>query len=142
MGNVEKITFNRAIRSRTTHQSFFHAFRNLQTILSLSRVHSLLQPQRLDNSFPPSYDREKKTSFSKTRDHSKPRMSPHNSALTLFLLLVSLPAIRMTPTRNAKTQVRIALLSEVVFRTHRPPARWRGERCGRRLDKQKIQSLP
>ena len=141
MGNVEKITFNRAIRSRTTHQSFFQAFRNLQTILSLSRVHSLLQPQLLDNSFPPSYDREK-IFLLETRDQSKVRMSPLNSALTLSLLLTSLPAAEMTPLRNAKSQVRIALLFAEVFRTHRPPARWRGERCGRRLGKQKTQCLP
>ena len=110
MENVERKTFNRAIRSRTTHQSFFHAFRNLQTTLSLSRVHSLLQPQLLDNSFPPSYDREKKISFSKHEAHPNSRMTPLNSAFTLFLLLASLPVTRMTPLHNAKTQVRIALL--------------------------------
>ena len=51
MENVVRKTFNRAIRSRTTHQSFFHAFRNLQNKLSSSRAHSLLQSSTSTTSF-------------------------------------------------------------------------------------------
>ena len=51
MENVVRKTFNRAIRSRTTLQSFFHAFRNLHNKLSSSRAHSLLQSSTSTTSF-------------------------------------------------------------------------------------------
>ena len=111
MENVVRKTFNRAIRSRTTHQSFLtHSGIYITTYRSVESIHSF-SPQLLDNFFPPFLRlRKKNIPFSKTRDQSKARMSPLNSALTILLLCASLPPTGMTPLHNAKPKVRIALL--------------------------------
>ena len=137
MENVVRKTFNRAIRSRTTHQSFFHAFRNLQNKLSSSRAHSLLQSSTSTTSFLlPTIEK-------KIYPSRKPEpIQTQNVSAQLRLDAFTPPRFTSGGRNDANSQHKDASKNcpfvRKSFRIHRLPARWRGGRCVRRPNKQKI----